>query len=168
MHAFIVRLCRQPLGCYYLHACKVDWFGKENVFVTTSNCDQLHVSAGIGADALYEIHGTIGSVQCANMCQNTLYPVDAAFKTKLKDDPAHVPRCPLCSYCLRPNVMIFGDDKLVDNELDAQSVCLFNCSIVSFIVSVFRCATDENSCAAPSRLLPRVARFYMFFWLVSF
>eukprot|EP00729_Bicosta_minor_P005388 gene5388-4616_t len=51
-----------------------NWFGKGNYFITTSNCDQLHVKAGAPAESLYEIHGTVSKVQCANQCCDDLWP----------------------------------------------------------------------------------------------
>ena len=56
-----------------------NWFGKGNYFITTSNCDQLHVKAGAPAESLYEIHGTVSKVQCANQCCDDLWPVDARY-----------------------------------------------------------------------------------------
>lgn len=97
-----------------------NWFGKGNYFITTSNCDQLHVKAGAPAESLYEIHGTVSKVQCANQCCDDLWPVDARFKERLARETEWVPRCPHCDYALRPNVMIFGDNKLVFTGLDEQ------------------------------------------------
>ena len=175
------------------------FFGEGNYFITTSNCDQLHVKAGAPAASLHEIHGTVGKVQCANHCTDELWPVDQGyvvqqdmacnessdvyspcscsssptlnhtsmnkttlnvnahphpptsaptptpapherqhsrmhshthlrlhtlyiyrFKTRLEQDETWVPRCPHCDYALRPNVMIFGDNKLVSTGIDEQ------------------------------------------------
>ena len=51
-----------------------------------------------------------------------MYPMNAAFVTKLSTaETDYVPRCIEChEACLRPNVMIFGDNKLVHKELQAQ------------------------------------------------
>jgi len=100
----------------------VRFFGQGKVFVKTSNCDLLHVKAGGDPEALEEIHGSLRFVQCAAECSQTLWPVDDAFVARLEAEPAWVPRCPKCNTsCLRPNVMIFEDDKLVHSRLEHQS-----------------------------------------------
>ena len=75
----------------------------------------LHLSAGVAVDRLHEIHGSLGYLQCASQCCEALYPVDATFHQRLRDEPEWVPRCTACQQsCLRPNVLIFQDDKFVD------------------------------------------------------
>jgi NAD-dependent SIR2 family protein deacetylase len=98
----------------------LDYFGPSRAFVETSNCDQLHAKAGLGHDALLEIHGSLGRLQCAGPCAPDLLPADGAFLARLRDEPDWVPSCPKCARCLRPNVMIFGDDCLVFDELDRE------------------------------------------------
>lgn len=84
----------------------VDYFGPSNVFVVTSNCDMLHERAGTPAENVLEIHGSLGRVQCSELCCGTLFPVDEAFLQRLRDEPDWVPRCPMCNgACLRPNVV---------------------------------------------------------------
>jgi NAD-dependent SIR2 family protein deacetylase len=81
----------------------------------------LHSSAGVEDDRLHEIHGSLGYLQCANQCCDVLYPADEAFRQRLRDEPEWIPRCPVCEQsCLRPNVMIFQDDKFVDARLRRQ------------------------------------------------
>lgn len=93
----------------------IEFFGPERCFVETSNCDMLHLSAGVAVDRLHEIHGSLGYLQCASQCCEALYPVDATFHQRLRDEPEWVPRCTACQQsCLRPNVLIFQDDKFVD------------------------------------------------------
>lgn len=96
-------------------------FGTDRVFALTSNCDMLHVSAGLPEENIFEIHGSLGYLQCSRPCDQTLYPVDESFLLRLRDEPLWVPMCPECkTHCLRPNVMIFGDYALVDRRLDEQ------------------------------------------------
>jgi len=97
-------------------------FGPDRVFVQTSNCDQLHVKAGLSSDSVFEVHGSLGRLQCAAPCSSQLWPADSAFLTRLHEEPSWVPLCPRgCGHCLRPNVMIFGDSSLVHSELDSQA-----------------------------------------------
>lgn len=81
----------------------------------------LHLSAGVADDRLHEIHGSLGYLQCAGQCCDALYPADEAFRQRLRDEPEWVPRCHACDQnCLRPNVMIFQDDKFVDARIRQQ------------------------------------------------
>lgn len=108
----------------YQHLRKIiDSFGEDRTFVVTSNCDRLHVAAGVPEENVLEIHGSLGYVQCSKPCSQTLYPVDNEFISRLRDSPKWVPLCPQCnSSCLRPNVMIFNDDRMVESRLDAQEM----------------------------------------------
>jgi NAD-dependent SIR2 family protein deacetylase len=94
---------------------------RNRTFVQTSNCDQLHVKDGLSPLQVYEIHGTLGRLQCAGPCCGELLPADDDFILRLRTEPNWVPMCPRgCGRCLRPNVMIFGDDALVDTAINAQ------------------------------------------------
>ena len=100
----------------------VEFFGTERTFVQSSNCDMLHERAGMPANRVHEIHGSLGRLQCAGPCCDALHPADDAFLERLRAEPDWVPRCPHCQdHCLRPNVMIFGDGQLVESALDIQS-----------------------------------------------
>lgn len=111
-----------PAEDYRLLNTLIEYFGRDRAFVTTSNCDMLHVLSGTSEQNIHEIHGSLGRTQCSASCCETMYPVDAAFLTRLRDEPDWVPRCPVCNTaCLRPNVMIFGDHQFVTAELDAQA-----------------------------------------------
>ena len=118
------------------------WFGAGGgadaagrVFVQTSNCDMLHAHAGpagLAADSVFEIHGSLSRVQCSGCragsgegagqpCTQQMWPVDAPFLARLEAEPDWVPMCPACGECcLRPNVMIFGDGSLVESAIGAQ------------------------------------------------
>lgn len=77
----------------------------------------LHAAAGLPKDHVYEIHGSLGYLQCSKPCNMTLYPVDKTFLDRLRDEPTWVPRCPACdSRCLRPNVMLFMDHAYIEND----------------------------------------------------
>jgi NAD-dependent SIR2 family protein deacetylase len=99
----------------------IEGFGTHNVFVVTSNCDMLHERSGVDSERVYEIHGSLGRVQCSTPCTQQLFRVDEKFLQRLRDEPEWVPQCPCCkAACLRPNVMIFGDHALVDLHLSEQ------------------------------------------------
>ena len=102
----------------------LDFFGREKSFVVTSNCDGLHgrpEGGGVDEGHLQEVHGSLARVQCSGACSNELWPVDEAFLSRLQKEPDWVPMCTKCNkHCLRPNVMIFGDDTLVYSVLREQ------------------------------------------------
>lgn len=117
----MLRALKQPAEDYKLLGQIIEYFGKERVFVVTSNCDGLHEAAGVPAKQIKEIHGSLAMIQCSGACCDKLWPVDEAFLDRLRDEPKWVPRCPECEkYCLRPNVMIFDDHTLVHNHLSDQ------------------------------------------------
>lgn len=99
----------------------IDSFGTERVFALTSNCDMLHVTAGLPKENIFEIHGSLGYLQCSRPCGQTLYPVDEPFLSRLREEPDWVPICLECQIdVLRPNVMIFDDYALVEQRLVEQ------------------------------------------------
>lgn len=94
---------------------------RNKTFVQTSNCDQLHVKDGLSPLQVYEIHGSLGHLQCAGPCCRELWPADNDFIFRLRTEPDWIPMCPRdCGRCLRPNVMIFEDDALIDTVINAQ------------------------------------------------
>jgi NAD-dependent SIR2 family protein deacetylase len=99
----------------------VAYFGKDRCFVQTSNCDFLHLKAGIESTAIEEIHGSLMNLQCSKPCSENIISVDETFLKRLETEPDWVPQCPKCQKCcLRPNVMIFGDGQLVEDVIHAQ------------------------------------------------
>ena len=86
----------------------------------------LHVKAGLNPDSLYELHGSLGYIQCSQRCCDDLLPVDSAFIERLKHDHEDwYPRCSKCDEAMRPNVMIFCDNCLVDGKNYYDDVCLY-------------------------------------------
>jgi len=97
-------------------------FGKENCFVITSNCDGLHRTFLEASRQIHEIHGSLSKLQCSGSCTEELWNADEKFIERLEKEPEWVPMCPKCnSRCLRPNVVIFGDDSIVYSALREQS-----------------------------------------------
>mmetsp|Transcript_75921 Transcript_75921/g.216538 ORF Transcript_75921/g.216538 Transcript_75921/m.216538 type:complete len:229 (-) Transcript_75921:267-953(-) len=138
----MLRALVEPAEDYRLLQRLVDYFGPSNVFVVTSNCDMLHERAGTPAENVLEIHGSLGRVQCSELCCGTLFPVDEAFLQRLRDEPDWVPRCPMCNdACLRPNVMIFNDHTLEDG--DGSALHAQRCRRNEFV----RGASSTRSCA---------------------
>lgn len=96
----------------------VKLFGQQKCFVVTSNCDSMHARAGMDDEKIQEVHGALSNVQCAKPCSQKTWPVKDISDALSKKE---VPMCPECKeWCLRPQVMIFGDDTLVKKRLDDQ------------------------------------------------
>ena len=166
----ILRALVAPAEDYRLLQQVISFFGPKNVFVTTSNCDMLHERSGTPPEDVFEIHGSLGRVQCSARCCDTLWPVDELFLTRLRGEPAWVPRCPACGdACLRPNVMIFEDATLVPDHLDGQerarrafeqncrgdrNFAVLECG-AGVVVSSIRC-NAENAAELSTRGLVRI------------
>jgi NAD-dependent deacetylase len=74
---------------------------RQSFLLVTQNVDGLHQRAG--SKKVVELHGNIGSSRCADPeCELKPFP----------DEESHaggVPRCPVCSGILRPDVVLFGE-----------------------------------------------------------
>jgi len=118
----MLRAIVEPAADYKLLMQLVATFEHDKVFIETSNCDSLHLRAGLHADSLHEIHGSLSRLQCSEPCCQTLQTVDEAVLRRLECEPDWVPMCEGCgNACLRPNVCIFGDGQLVCSEIMAQA-----------------------------------------------
>lgn len=114
------RITRSDVDCgsdYGLLMNIVNKFGIEKTFVQTSNVDHLHQKAGMPEDQMYEIHGSLGYVQCSVPCYEYVNPVEQIENTLHTDE---IPRCPNCNNCQRPNVVIFGDNTIVCSRIERQ------------------------------------------------
>ena len=136
------RAFKEPAEDYKLLQELCETFGRDRVFVQTTNCDQLHLKAGTPPESIYELHGSLGWLQCSNKCTNSVWPVNKEFVDKLLPDetsldndswtkgfnPGGFLRCPNCrDACLRPNVVIFNEsyppypcDTLVQKRIKEQ------------------------------------------------
>ena len=81
-------------------------------FVFTSNVDGQFQKAGYAADQVYECHGSIHHLQCAQPCCQEIWPAE---RTEVKVEPEHfvaldpLPQCPHCRGIARPNILMFDD-----------------------------------------------------------
>lgn len=98
----------------------VSFFGEDKCFVKTSNCDSLHIKAGMPEASVEEIHGALRHMQCSDRCTANISTVDSSFLTHLELDESWIPTCDNCLKCLRPNVVIFNDNKISMKGLNEQ------------------------------------------------
>ena len=81
-------------------------------FVYTSNVDGHFQKAGFSPDQVYEVHGSIGAMQCLSECGVTIFSADPYslnidHQTMRAIPP--LPKCPRCGAMARPNILMFGD-----------------------------------------------------------
>lgn len=85
--------------------------------VVTQNIDGLHQAAG--SERVWELHGSVHR----NICARCGAVQDAAWVLKDgRDDPRHIPVCPVCGGSIKPDVVLYGeafDDQVVEGALAA-------------------------------------------------
>jgi NAD-dependent SIR2 family protein deacetylase len=81
-------------------------------FVYTSNVDGHFQKAGFSPDQVYEVHGSIGAMQCLSECDAEIFSADA-YSLKIDLDSMRavppLPKCPRCGALARPNILMFSD-----------------------------------------------------------
>ena len=73
--------------------------------VITQNIDNLHQTAGVPDEKVYELHGNLKWAVCLGCGQR--YPFEQ-IKIKLAEGE-EVPKCQVCSGILKPNIIFFGE-----------------------------------------------------------
>jgi len=81
-------------------------------FVYTSNVDGHFQKAGFSSEQVYEVHGSIGAMQCLSECGVPIFSADSYtlnidHQTMRAIPP--LPQCPHCGALARPNILMFGD-----------------------------------------------------------
>lgn len=89
--------------------------------IITQNIDNLHQQAG--SRRVFEIHGDHQHLQCLQ-CGNLVPVTPEHYHT------AEIPLCPLCTFPLKPNVVLFGEDV---RELDAIHTFIAACDLLLVI-----------------------------------
>jgi NAD-dependent SIR2 family protein deacetylase len=95
----------------------------QGAFVFTSNMDGQFQKAGFSPNRLCEIHGSIHHLQCQHGCMNDIRDA-AQFKPQVDETRCLLtsapPRCPHCDDIARPNILMFGDWKWIDDRMRQQ------------------------------------------------
>jgi NAD-dependent SIR2 family protein deacetylase len=90
------------------------WMGRmpRGGFVYTSNVDGHFQKAGFPTKRIYEVHGTIGAMQCLGECGVGIFP-SAPYSLEIDPETMRavhpLPSCPRCGGLARPNILMFGD-----------------------------------------------------------
>lgn len=91
----------------------------EGLFVFTSNVDGQFQRAGVPADRVLEVHGSIHRLQCTVPCRDVAWPADELepeVDAQQLEWTAPLPRCRHCGRLARPNILMFDDDAWVDPD----------------------------------------------------
>jgi len=93
-------------------------------FVFTSNVDGQFQKAGFEEEKIYEVHGSIHSLQCLNNCSDAIWPNEEEVPVDMERFRARqIPRCPRCGAVARPNILMFGDWGWNSTRSEAQAIC---------------------------------------------
>lgn len=86
--------------------------------IVTQNIDALHQQAG--SSRVFEIHGDHRHLHCLQ-CGESIPVAVSHFRT------TEIPRCALCGYPLKPNVVLFGE---AVRDLDAIHAFIADCDLL--------------------------------------
>jgi len=92
-------------------------------FTFTSNVDGHFQRAGFDDQRIVECHGSIHHLQCASPCGAVIWPADdiAPFIDEADFHAAEpLAECPRCGRVARPNILMFGDDRWVEQRTMEQ------------------------------------------------
>jgi NAD-dependent SIR2 family protein deacetylase len=82
----------------------------DNYFVFTSNVDGQFQKAGFSDEKIYEVHGSIHHLQCAQNCTRDIWENKESIEVDMDRFIAlDTPTCPKCNSISRPNILMFGD-----------------------------------------------------------
>jgi len=119
---YITRLMKYqevpPHAGYYELKKILDALDKDT-YVVTSNVDGHFKKSGYDSEKIYEIHGNLEYVQCANRCCHELWPMPK-FSGEITEHN-QIPKCDRCGSIVRPAVMMFNDPWFVMNLVEEQS-----------------------------------------------
>ncbi len=97
------------------------------LFVFTSNVDGQFQKAGVLAERVCEVHGSIHELQCSVPCHADTWPA-RELQPQIDEDACRwlgeLPRCPRCGAVARPNILMFGDADWLAQRADAQAAGL--------------------------------------------
>ena len=86
---------------------------KQEIAVITQNVDNLFEKAGLNKGDVIHLHGFLTQLRCQNMyCGNVF---DIGYK---KQNELNGGKCPTCSSKLRPNIVFFGEQAPMYEELN--------------------------------------------------
>lgn len=107
----------QGMACHLEHG----------AFVFTSNVDGQFQKAGFLSGRVAEFHGSIHHLQCLDGCNSAIWPHDD-FQPEVDNERCLLlnepPKCPWCGGIARPNILMFGDGKWLEQRSREQEARL--------------------------------------------
>ena len=104
----------QPNAGHYALA-KIEKLIPESFALISQNVDGLHLKAGSNPKSLFQIHGDLTFVRCAEECSTELYPFPKEIqligrdKNQFTTEDQLALMCPKCGNVLRPHVLWFDE-----------------------------------------------------------
>lgn len=97
-------------------------------FVMTSNVDAHFQRSGFSPDSIYEVHGSIHHLQCTERCpgsgiwsaEKVIPEIDESTMIAVSE----LPCCEKCGAVARPNILMFGDYRFVNERNSEQEARL--------------------------------------------
>jgi NAD-dependent SIR2 family protein deacetylase len=86
------------------------WVNKKPYFIYTTNVDHHWSRVGVPADRLYEIHGSIESLQCSYPRNNQ------CLKLSPWKPNGTIDHCLSCDQPMRPHILMFNDGGYIDEH----------------------------------------------------
>jgi NAD-dependent SIR2 family protein deacetylase len=90
-----------------------------DIYVVTSNVDELFHKCGYDSRKIFEIHGNLREIQCSRGCTRELQPMPVFTHTATSTD--QLPHCHHCGSVMRPNVKMFNDPWFVFTQTQRQA-----------------------------------------------
>ncbi len=100
------------------------WEKQNPSFVFTSNVDGHFQKSGFPSNQVYECHGSINHLQCADCCSDDIWPaaqLEITVEPETLKARGDLPVCPACGGIARPNILMFGDSTWLPARSQAQN-----------------------------------------------
>lgn len=95
----------------------------EGAFVYTSNVDGHFQAAEFSGDRIVECHGSIHHLQCVDPCSEDIWSaekVSVGVDEETFRAAPPLPHCDKCNTLGRPNILMFGDGRWIEQRTRAQ------------------------------------------------
>lgn len=96
---------------------------RKGAFFVTTNVDGHFQKSGICSENIWEMHGSILSIQCTTPCSPIEWKIDPDTLNIDKEKGlafGDLPKCPACGALARPNLLMFYDYEWLSERYDEQ------------------------------------------------
>jgi NAD-dependent deacetylase len=113
----------------HLTLCELERQGKINRIIT-QNIDRMHQKSCIGSSVI-ELHGNIVQGHCS-MCAGYAKGLEWSKKLKKNLESKVPPKCDVCGYVLKPDIVLFGES--LNEELLSEAVFMSRSAQILLVV----------------------------------